>query len=253
MTCWPAKSVASKTHTGYSVTVKYANYQCKEPLTGLSVHCQSSVTTTNTFQRRTGNWFNNYGNQTPSCSESCIFSASFPSPLFVVVNDLQILMWQFIKQCVFHLPCPLLMIQQRKLHRDLRKFASQGQAGKRELVDDILTLQTLLLLTGRATLPTFINTLGGGLTGNILPYHVMSSHGITIKYTHCTALHYTTLHYTTPANYSSSCLACPCLHICNNHRNHIQFIGQHSTQQCVLVWRTKMPTLNRHNRISGEK
>ena len=40
---------SSKTHRGYSVTVKYANYQCKEPLTGLSVHCQSSVTTTNTF------------------------------------------------------------------------------------------------------------------------------------------------------------------------------------------------------------
>ena len=75
------------------------------------------------------------------------------------------------------------------------------RVGKRELVDDILTLVTLLLLTRGATVgpPLHHSTT---TTANIhkdswrrsdwqtfYPYHVMSCHhGLTIKYTH-TALH----------------------------------------------------------------
>ena len=152
-------------------------------------------------------------------------------------------------------PCPHLMIQQGKFHRDLSKFASYGLAW--EVWTSRWHFDTLHL----ASSDTRGSSGSTTTTANIHKYSwrradwehfnpIMSCHhGLTIKYTH-TALHYTILHYTTTANYSSSCLACPCLHICNNHRNHIQFIGQHSS---VLVWRTKMPTLNPHNRISGEK
>ena len=106
-------------------------------------------------------------------------------------------MWQLIKQRVE--PFTLMIPEREFLQYDMEK---SDLCWKRELVDDILTPNILLLLTCGAIvappsppLPTFINTPGGGgLTGKHFNPIMSCHHALTIKYTASAVLQIIHLH-----------------------------------------------------------
>ena len=124
--------------------------------------------------------------------------------------------------------------QHRTFHRDMRKFASYGpgwEAWTSRWHFDTLHFASSDTrgYTGSTTTTANIHKYSWRRSDwqTFYPYHVMSSwcleshnkiHTLQTAPMLHTAPHCSTL--TAPAIYSSSCLACPCIQICNNHRSH---------------------------------
>ena len=134
------------------------------------------------------------------------------------------------------------MMQQRTFHPDLRKFASddpgwEAWTSRWHFDTQHLASSDMRAYSGSTTTTANIHKDSWRRSDwqTFYPYHVLSSWSDNkIHTTHHTA-DCTTLN-TAPDNYSSSCLACPCLQICNNYRSHIR--------QCRKY---QHPTLKLHN------